>query len=118
MNVEIADIAWSQVYDIAYYIEAEFGEKSRDKFLDDFDHTIYLLGINPYIGSKEPALAHRSIEYHSIIVAKKNKIIYNVVHSANEEDSYVKVVAFWDCRRNPKTLVSHIEHLTFPRHNP
>ena len=111
MNVEIADIAWLQVYDIAYYIEAEFGEKSRDKFLDDFDHTIYLLGVNPYIGPKEPALAHRSIEYHSIVVAKKNKIIYYVVHTTNDEASYVKVIAFWDCRRNPKILISHVEHL-------
>lgn len=111
MNVKVTEFVSEQVEMSANYIEMEFGERNRDKFLDDFTHTIHLLGINPYIGPIEPSLVHLPIEYHSIVVAKKNKIIYYMVHSTNEEASYVKVVAFWDCRRNPQTLISHIEHL-------
>ena len=89
---------------IARYIKEEFGKKSRDKFMKEYYHTKDLLAINPYIGPIEPSLAHLPIEFHSIVVAKKNKIIYYVV----ADDDIVKIVDFWDCRRNPKTLVAQV----------
>lgn len=103
MKVDISSYTKQQVRKVARYIKTEFGEKSRDKFLDEYDHTIDLLAINPYIGPIEQSLAHLPIEYHSIVVANKNKIIYYVV-----ADDIVKIVDFWDCRRNPKTLVSQV----------
>ena len=104
MKVDINDSVLEQVDNVACYIETEFGEKSRDKFMKEYYHTKDLLAINPYIGPIEPSLAHLPIEFHSIVVAKKNKIIYYVV----ADDDIVKIVDFWDCRRNPKTLVAQV----------
>lgn len=103
MRVELSSLAKKQVRKTVKYIDAKFGGKSRDKFMDEFSHTMYLLGINPYIGPIEPSLANRPIEYHSIVIARINKAIYTV------SDSIVKVIAFWDCRRNPKTLVAQVK---------
>ena len=105
MNVYVTDNAWERIEHIADYIDDNFGEKSRNQFMSDFYHTKDLLAINPYIGPIEQSLAHLPIEFHSIVVAKKNKIIYYVV----ADDDIVKVVDFWDCRRNPKTLVSQVK---------
>ncbi len=104
MKVDISSYTQQQVRKVARYIKTEFGEKSRNKFLDEYDHTIDRLAINPYIGPIEPSLAHLPVEYHSLVVAKKNKIIYYVV----DDDDIVKIVDFWDCRRNPKTLVAQV----------
>ena len=100
MKVEFTDFAWNEITNIANYICLEFGENSMNKFMDDIYHTASLLATNPFIGPIEPSLVHLPTEIHSIVVARKNKAIYFI-----ESKDVVKIVDFWDCRRNPIALV-------------
>ena len=103
MIVDISDFALEQINRTADYIWQVFGDKSQEKFMNDIYHTMSLLAINPLMGPIEPSLAHLPIEFHSIVIARKNKAIYHIV-----SDSIIKVVAFWDCRRDPNTLVAQV----------
>ena len=105
MIVIVSDLAQTQIDQIADYLAIEFGEKSKEKFMDKVNQTLELLGINPYIGPQEPLLSDLSKEYHSIVVAKKNKAVYRVI------EGIVNVIAFWDCRRDPQKLVKIIQHI-------
>jgi plasmid stabilization system protein ParE len=105
MKVYVSSLAKQQVRAIAQYIKDEFGVVCKNDFLQEVRHIRELIGINPYIGPIEKSLSDLPVEYHSFVVARKNKIVYAIT------EKYVKVVAFWDCRRNPDTLVSEINHL-------
>ena len=83
MIIDISDFALEQINRTADYIWQVFGTKSQEKFLDDFYHTMNLLAINPLMGPIEPSLANLPIEFHSIVVARKNKAIYHIVSDSN-----------------------------------
>lgn len=104
MKVYLPSFVRGLIRETAKYIKKEFGSKSEVKFLQEVKHTIKLLGVNPYIGSIELTVPNKTIIYRSIVVAKRNKIVYTIM------DNIVDIFTFWDCRRNPKTLASQIEH--------
>lgn len=104
MKVYLPSFVRGLIRETAKYIKKEFGSKSEVKFLQEVKHTIKLLGVNPYIGSVELTVPNKTIIYRSIVVAKRNKIVYTI------RDNIVDIFTFWDCRRNPKTLASQIEH--------
>ncbi|MBR2202214.1 MAG: hypothetical protein IJ894_16030 [Bacteroidales bacterium] len=104
MKVYLPSFVRGLIRETAKYIKKEFGSKSEVKFLQEVKHTIKLLGVNPYIGSVELTVPNKTIIYRSIVVAKRNKIVYTT------RDNIVDIFTFWDCRRNPKTLASQIEH--------
>lgn len=104
MKVYLPSFVRGLIRETAKYIKKEFGSKSEVKFLQEVKHTIKLLGVNPYIGSVELTVPNKNIIYRSIVVAKRNKIVYTI------RDNIVDIFTFWDCRRNPKTLASQIEH--------
>ena len=51
-----------------------------------------------YSGPREPLLADREKEYHSLVVEKHFKLIYYI------EDNIVRITAVWDTRRSPEYL--------------
>jgi len=104
MKVYLPSFVRGLIRETAKYIKKEFGSKSEVKFLQEVKHTIKLLGVNPYIGSVELTVPNKTIIYRSIVVAKRNKIVYTI------RDNIVDIFTFWDCRRNPKTIASQIEH--------
>ncbi len=104
MKVYIPSFVRGRIRETAKYIKKEFGSKSEAKFLQEVKHTIKLLGVNPYIGSVELSVPNKTTVYRSIVVANRNKLVYAI------KDNIVDVFTFWDCRRNPKTLASQIEH--------
>lgn len=104
MKVYIPSFVRGRIRETAKYIKKEFGSKSEAKFLQEVKHTIKLLGVNPYIGSVELSVPNKTTIYRSIVVANRNKLVYAI------KDNIVDVFTFWDCRRNPKTLATQIEH--------
>ena len=62
-----------------------------------------LLGEQPYMGKIEPYLAHRPVKYRSIVVNRLNKIVYRI------DDDAIRIVAFWDTRREPKKQAEQVE---------
>lgn len=56
MTVTWSKLALNQVSKTADYIETNFGEKSRMKFLEQVFHVASLLETNPQLGIVEPIL--------------------------------------------------------------
>ena len=71
--------------------------------MEEVSQTAQLLGEQPYLGKIEPYLAHRPLEYRSIVVNRLNKIVYRI------EDDAVCIVAFWDTRREPKKQAEQVK---------
>jgi len=88
----------------ARYIRQEFGERAMDEFMQVVQHTNDLLADNPRLGFVEPLLSDLTTQYRSIVVRRLNKIVYCIA------DNYIKVVAFWDCRREPQSQASQIDY--------
>lgn len=101
-------ISWSQkaresASEILIYIFTEFGSKATNKFFHSIDRTIKVLENNPFAGRIEPLLIGSKNEYRSLVVNKINKLVYHIV------DDTIVIVAFWDTRREPKSLVERLK---------
>ena len=103
MRVVLTDLAKRQIADTARYIRQEFSKKSKDSFLQKVRETRRLLADNPHLGPIEPLLAERAQTYRSVVVGKLNKMVYLI------EDDVIYIVAFWDCRREPKALADEVK---------
>ncbi len=96
------DLAESQLDLILQYISENFGYDATLKLLDDVEHTNYLLALQPNIGFVEPSLVDCAKVYRCLVINKHDKVIYYV------GDDTIEVVVFWDCRQNPKKMISLI----------
>ena len=94
-------IRWShkaqkQQNQVAEYIYNEFGEKALLDFYNKLDKIETELLSFPELGKIEPLLTNRSRVFRSIVITKKNKLVYSI------EADYIRVTAMWDTRREPK----------------
>lgn len=96
MMVIVTPFAQKQIKKTASYIQREFGKTSRRNFMQKVRDTKRLLETNPYLGPVELYLSDLPTTYHSVVVARLNKIVYRI---GNER---IEIVDFWDCRREPK----------------
>lgn len=87
----------------ATFIRKQFGLKVREDFRNEVDHVQTLLTSNPYMGKEEPLLAHRDIEYRSLVINKLNKIVYYI------EGDTIHIADFWDTRREPQKQADTLE---------
>ena len=88
---------------VAGYIFLTFGEKPTERFKEKVLRVEKTLVVNPNIGPKEPLLKNYSVIYRSVVVNSLNKIVYYI------EDNIVYIAAFWDTRREPKSLIEDLE---------
>ena len=102
MKVKWAPNAKNQLRHTAKYIRGEFGLKAQREFLQEVHSTNFLLSENPHLGPVEPLLVGAPTVYRSIVVQRLNKIVYYLT------GDHIEVVAFWDVRREPKTLVNEV----------
>ena len=103
MNLIWGKIAFLQLKQVAKYIESNFGTKRKNTFLKEVNHITDLLLENPYIGALDEALSHRLKQYRSIVIGKKNKMVYYI-----DSNNTIHISAFWDCRRNEQRQTSHL----------
>ena len=87
---------------VADYIFGEFGKRALLKFYQKIDKVEEELIEFPELGKIEPLLAHRKKVYRSIVLTKKNKLVYTI-----DKDS-ICVHALWDTRREPKAQASRV----------
>ena len=102
MKVKASDFAERQINATADSIEQSSGKASRKKFRQRIRHAIRLLRQHPNLGPTEPFLSDGSIKYRNVVVTPLNKLIYTVC------DDLIKIVDFWDVRREPTTLVDEV----------
>ncbi len=95
--------AVAQLYEVADYILSNFGESTRQEFMNEVEHAVLSLADMPSIGKCEPLLAHRKQTYRSIVVRRLNKVVYYV------KDDIIHIAAFWDTRREPKNQFTQIK---------
>ena len=55
------------------------------------------------IGKVEPYFDELPDGFRSIVVSRLNKIVYRILEDC------IEISDFWNCRRNPETLVSNIK---------
>ncbi len=96
MTIKWSYRAQQQQDNTADYIFREFGSKAVVEFYNKLDKIESDLLSFPELGKEEPLLKNRSLKYRSIVVARKNKLIYSI-HS-----DHIRVHALWDTRREPK----------------
>ena len=84
MRVIITDFAKNQIRETAKYIHKEFGSASKDKLMKNVRLTRKLIGINPYLGKKEPLLESIPGNHRSIVVNSLNKMVYHIVNDQIE----------------------------------
>ena len=100
MNVKL-QVIWSewaenQLDDIYAYYLLNAGEVVAKRIvLKILEETLYLSAY-PFIGQKEPLLAHRNENYRYLICGN-HKIIYFV----EEKNDIVKIIDIFDTRQNP-----------------
>lgn len=98
MTIRWSYKAQQQQDETADYIYLEFGEKAVADFYRRIDKAEADLLTYSEIGKVEPLLANRPKVYRSFVIYRLSKLVYSV------ESDAIQVVAFWDCRREPKTL--------------
>ena len=103
MKIIIHDLVKQKIRDMARFIHQEFGVVARSNFNTEINHIVKLLRNNPGIGAAERYLEGTSVLYRSIVVQRRNKIIYW------ENDDVIEIVDFWDCRREPIAQAAHLK---------
>ena len=88
---------------VADYIFGEFGGLALRKFYQKIDKVEAELVEFPEMGKVEPLLADRKKVYRSIVLTKKNKLVYSV------DKDCICVHALWNTRREPKAQASRLK---------
>lgn len=63
-----------------------------------------MLKQHPEMGAIDPLFEDFSIAYRSIVINRLSKMVYYI-----DNDTVIYIVAFWDCRREPKALASQVK---------
>lgn len=100
MQVLWTDFAWEMLSQTADNIWTEYGYKSYIQFLEDVDSAVVALQQFPLLGKEEPLLSGRPLIYHSLVVEKRNKIVYTI----DDEKDTIVISDFWNVLREPQLL--------------
>ena len=104
MNIIWHPFASNDFEQIIFYYRDTFGNKTARKVRDTLHHDIYhLLKSQPHLGFCETSLSGISQLTYRSLVSGHIKIIFSV------HDKYIYIHMLWDCRRNPKQLLSEIK---------
>ena len=81
---------------IANYIHRQFGEKRKQRFLQEVSEATQMLKRYPSIGTIDPLFADRPETYRSIVINGLSKMVYLI------KGDTLYIAALWDCRRDPE----------------
>ncbi len=94
--------AAAQLHQVEDYVLRDFGERTRQEFMDEVEQAVLLLADIPTMGKLDPLFANRKLAYRSFIVRRLNKIVYYV------KADTLHIAAFWDTRREPRNQARQI----------
>ncbi len=97
MKVEWLEPAKQQVQEIFKYLESVAGERTARKMTRKIIESTRVLAHNPRGGEREWLLEDQPEEFRRLVEGA-HKIVYYI------EDEIVKIVAIWDCRRDPSDM--------------
>lgn len=81
-----------------------FGERIAGNFYWQIKRQSFLLASHPHLGAIEPLLKDRQRSYRSLVVHKHFKLVYYI----DEKKETLYIIALWDTRREPATLIRNI----------
>ena len=79
-----------------------YGKDQLRRLMADIKRTEPLLCENPRLGSAEPLVANRDVEYRSVVLIRPFKIVYTM-----DVDS-VYIMDIWDTRQCPDVLTDRL----------
>jgi len=79
-------------------------KKASYTIASDFEKAIESIRRFPYIGLVEMIITKSSVEYRSLLVRNRYKIIYSV----DELSNIIMIITIWDCKKNPSEIVNDI----------
>ena len=88
---------------ILEYGKCVFGERITRRFYETLLKNERIISLNPYIGKQESLLVGCSRMHRSLLVHKNYKLIYFI------EKDVVYIIALFDVRKLPSSLVEEIE---------
>lgn len=89
--------------EVAGYIRNRFGNKHKDRFMQEVRQATRMLGSHPNIGPIDPLFAEFQHTYRSIVIGGLSKMVYRI-----QEDA-IHIVAFWDCRQEPESQATKVK---------
>lgn len=91
---------------ILEYGKELFGETAAVRLYGRIEELTAQVGKFPESGFREPALAGRPIEYRSLLINSRFKLIYfkYVINGVE----YVVIAELWDTRMNPEILQNNL----------
>ncbi|MDR1004030.1 MAG: type II toxin-antitoxin system RelE/ParE family toxin [Prevotellaceae bacterium] len=109
MRVIISEAVERQINIVFEYGTQTFGKRTAERLRKSIYLQIKRLTEHPRIGHREFLLEGHVVVYRSLVVHKHYKVIYHI----DEEKQILYIVALWDTRRNPASLV----HAVITQHN-
>lgn len=99
----VEQVEWSQkaLRDLSKavrYGQKEFGQKVAIDFYFQIKKNDSRLLVNPELGIVEPLLEGCRIEYRSLVVHRRYKLIYYITKAS------IRIAALWNCRQVPGKL--------------
>ena len=104
MRVVWEEGVWQDLDAVFAYGSLRFGETVATRLVNQVLAYENLLAAHPYMGRREPYLAHLSIPYYSVVVHRHYKLIYQI----DEEQDVVRILALWDTRQDPARLTDQL----------
>lgn len=102
MKIIIDQIAEIKIRQTARYIHQKFGTTVRSNFITEIKRIVKLLNVNPCLGVVERYLEGAPVLYRSIVIQRRDKIIYWI------NDEIIEIVDFWDCLREPENQAKRL----------
>ncbi len=96
------EFAWNMLSQTADYVLMEFGYRTYEGFVQDVETAVSCIVANVNSGEVEPCLQGKAREYRSMVVNKRNKLVYEV----REDEGVIYIIDFWDTRRDPQLLMA------------
>ena len=100
MIIKWSNIALDNWSKIADYIFVKFGFEALQKYEEQTLQWENAILENPSIGTIEPLLQERILNYRYVIIQRQTKLVYFV------ENGIIVIANVWDTRCEPKGLIN------------
>ena len=100
----MVQVIWTELaqldFDEIFHYYDSFSSKVAISYSEEVIRTTDLLELFPEMGPQEPLLTHLERNYRYVLVFRRYKIIYLF------ENDVCSIMMVWDCREDPKSLLS------------
>jgi len=101
MDVYLSPLAEKKLELLLDFLEEEWGQTARSKFLNNLEREFSLLSTHPFRCKRTKAFP----KLHNCIVTRQTSAIYRILESRGE----IEIITFFDNRQDPQKLIREIK---------